>query len=96
LTRLYKEQKIDEFISFFEKNYRRKIFSAPELLMAAEVYTDKYSFQEVIALLDAVTKHFSSTLTSAQYESCGDLYYKLGHEQAAIHCYEQAGTLLNQ
>jgi tetratricopeptide (TPR) repeat protein len=96
LARLHAERKTEEFIAFFENNYRRGIFSAPELLMAAEVYADKGSASEAVTLLDAVTKHFGHTLTSEQYESCGDLYFKLGREQAAIHSYEQAGRLLNQ
>jgi tetratricopeptide (TPR) repeat protein len=96
LNRLHKEQNTEELLTFFEKNYRRRIFSAPELLTVAATYADKGATSEAITLLDAVTKYFTKSLTSDQYGSCGDVYYKLGQEQAAINSYEQAGRLLNQ
>jgi tetratricopeptide (TPR) repeat protein len=96
LNRLHKEQNTEELLVFFEKNYRRRIFSAPELLTVAATYADKGAASEAITLLNAVTKYFTKSLTADQYELCGDLYYKLGQEQAAINSYEQAGRLLNQ
>jgi tetratricopeptide (TPR) repeat protein len=96
LERLHKEQNFEGFIVFFENNYRRRIFAAPALLMAAGVYADRGAAPEALALLDAITGHFAQALTSEQYESCGDLYYRLGRKQSAASSYQQAERLFNQ
>jgi hypothetical protein len=95
LNRLHQEGNMEELLSFFEKNYKRGIFRMPEILLAAQTYTDKNAKAESLALLNVIIGHFAKELTSEQYELCGDLYYKLGQARDAEIAYANAHKLLN-
>jgi tetratricopeptide (TPR) repeat protein len=95
LNRLRREGKNDELLSFFEKNYKRRIFRIPEILWAAETYAGKGAGTEALGLLEVVTRHFAGDLNSEQYELCGELYYKLGMKEGAEAAYLKALELLN-
>lgn len=80
--------------AFFSRHYKKNIFQAPELLLAAEAWADNKNFDEVLVLLDATTDRFGPNLTSEQWELCGDLYYQAGLKTQATQAYLSASEAL--
>ena len=95
LQRLYREGQPEALAAFFFAHYKKKVFLARELLMTAEVLTQQAQFSDALVLLDGLTKRFPQELTSAEWEQCGDLYYKASREEQAINAYLKASETLH-
>jgi hypothetical protein len=95
LSRLHGEGRPQAVADFFFAHYKKKVFLAPELLMAAEALAEGGKLAEALVLLDALTERFAPDLTSREWEQCGDLYYKAGREEPALKAYLKAGETLH-
>lgn len=96
ISRLHDEQKAIEVVAFFNKNYSRKIFYAPELLMAASCFLQTGDRQNALTILDAIRTRYAETISSEELEHCGDMYYSLGREDEAAEMYNQAASALSR
>ena len=94
LRRLSKAGSSQAVRDFFSRHYKKKVFQASELLLAAEAWAENKSFDEVLVILDATTKRFGPDLASEQWELCGDLYYQASRENQAALAYMKAGEAL--
>jgi hypothetical protein len=93
LSRLHRDGQSQAVREFFKRHFKKKIFQASELIMAAEALAENQS-PEVPVLLDAVTGRFAPDLTIGQWEKCGDLYYQAGLEGQAEQAYLKASEVL--
>ena len=93
---LYEEKKIDEVISFFNKNYTRKIFNKEELLIVAECFSKNQDVDSTTIILQAIVNHYSDTLSSYELERCGDIYYSLGMQEDASRLFELSASKLHE
>ena len=94
VRRLYDGKRIDEAIAFFTRNYARKIFLPPELILIADCFAQKSDTQNALTILNALRDRYAATLTSQELEQCGDVYYALGNSEDAIKMYELSSKAL--
>jgi len=94
LSRLHLAGQSQAVRDFFGRHFKKKVFRAPELIMAAEALAENKSFKEILIPLEAATDRFARDLTSEQWEKCGDLYYLAGNKEQALQAYLKAGETL--
>ena len=94
MRRLHNEGRPESVTAFFTAHYRKKVFLAPELLMAAEALAQQEQLADALVLVNALTERFAPDLTSEEWEQCGDLYFKAGQEEPALKAYLKAAEIL--